>query len=91
VGDKRNPWRPKVKAGAQGGAASTVAAAVLAWILRMVGVDVEDVPPEVLIVVGGGLATALGTLAAYVKRDGLRGAWERLVNGDRAGIVHPPH
>lgn len=77
-----NPVRPKVKAAAQGGTAATGAAVVLAYLLRLVGVDVDDIPAEVLLVVGGTLATAIGTIAAYVRRDGLRGAWERLMDGE---------
>jgi hypothetical protein len=69
-----NPARPKVKAAGQ----STAVAVILAYVLRLFGVHVDDVPPEVLIAGAG----AVATLAAYVKRDGLRGAWERIVDGD---------
>lgn len=71
----RNPVRPKVKAAGQ----STVGAVVLAYALRLAGVNVDEIPAEVLIAGAGGLAT----LGAYLKRDGLRGAWERVVRGER--------
>lgn len=67
--------RPKVQAAGS----ATIAAAVIAYGLRLVGVDVDDVPPEVLLFGGG----ALATVAAYVKRDGLAGAWDRIVHGER--------
>ena len=69
-----NPIRPKTKAvaGASGGTVILIA------LLRLAGVDVDSIPPEALAAVTG----AVATLAAYVKRDGLRGAWERLVNGE---------
>ena len=70
----RNPPRPKVVAAGQ----ASVVAGVLAYLLRVCGVNVDDIPPEVLLLAGGTLAT----LAAYVKRDGLRGAWQHLVDGD---------
>ncbi|MCW3038118.1 MAG: hypothetical protein JWM31_23 [Solirubrobacterales bacterium] len=70
----RNPPRPKVVAAGQ----STVGAVILAYILRLLGVDVDHVPAEVLI----GAAGAIATGAAYLKRDGLRGAWQRVVNGE---------
>lgn len=65
--------RPKVKAAAS----TTGAVTVLAFVLRLLGVHVDDVPPEVLVVVAG----ALTTLAAYIRRDGLTGAWQRIVTG----------
>jgi hypothetical protein len=70
-----NPTRPKIKAAGQ----STVGAVIVAYLLRLLGVQVDDVPPEALIASAG----AIATLAAYVKQDGLRGAWERIVNGER--------
>lgn len=71
-----NPVRPKVKAAGQ----TTVGAAVLAYLLRLFGAPVDDVPAEVLIFGAG----ALSTVAAYVKKDGLTGAWQRLVHGERS-------
>lgn len=68
-----NPIRPKVKAAGGG----TVLAAVLVYVLRLVGVDVDQIPPEVLVAVGGALATG----AAVLKKDGLKGAWQRVANG----------
>jgi len=70
-----NPIRPKVKAAGQ----STVGTVILACLLRLVGVHVDTVPPEVLIFAAGAIATC----AAFLKRDGLRGAWARLVNGEQ--------
>lgn len=67
--------RPKVQAAA-GASAWTV---LLAFVLRLAGVDVDQVPPEVLLLAGG----AAATVAAYLKRDGLAGAWDRLVHGER--------
>lgn len=70
---RKNPIRPKVKATAT----ATGSAAVLVWAAGLVGVHTASVPPEVWV-----LATAaIGTVAAVVKNDGLRPAWERLVNG----------
>lgn len=69
-----NSIRPKVKAAGQ----STVGAVVLAYVLRLVGVDVDHIPAEVLIAGAGSIAT----VAAYLKRDGLVGAWRRLVHGE---------
>lgn len=70
---KANPPRPKVKAAGAG----AVAVTVLVWLLGLLDVDTSSVPPEVWALVGGGLST----IAAYVKRDGLAGAWRRLVRG----------
>ncbi len=53
-----NPVRPKVKAAGQ----STVGAAALAYALRLAGVDVDTIPPEVLILGAGSIAT----VAAYL-------------------------
>lgn len=69
--------RPKVKASGQ----ATVVTAVLAWLLDALGVDVGSIPPEVLVLAGGAIATAV----AYVKRDGLAGAWHDLVHGRGKG------
>jgi hypothetical protein len=66
--------RPKVKAAA----GTSGAAIVLLYLLRLVGVDVDAIPPEVAGVAVGGL----GVLAAYLRRDGLAGTWERIVNGE---------
>jgi hypothetical protein len=68
--------RPKVQAAGT----ATGVVVVLAYLLRLVGVDVDQVPPEVLLAAGG----ALATVAAYLKRDGLAGAWDRIVHGERA-------
>lgn len=70
-----NPVRPKVRAAGQ----STIAVTALAFLLRLVGVDVNEIPVELLVAAGGGIAT----LAAYLKRDGLRGAWQRIVHGEQ--------
>ena len=70
----RNPIRPKQRAAA----ASTGAAAVVVWIADGLGVDTASVPAPVWVLIAGALATG----AAILKRDGLRGAWERLVNGE---------
>lgn len=69
----RSP-RPKVRA-AGGGTVGTVA---LAYLLRLCGVRVDEVPPELLLLAAGSIATA----AAYLRRDGLAGAWDRIVHGD---------
>lgn len=66
--------RPKVVAAGQ----STAGAVVLTALLRLVGVHVDTVPPEVLVGAAGLIATA----AAYLKRDGLAGAWSRIVHGE---------
>jgi hypothetical protein len=71
----RNPTRPKVKAARD----STAGAVVITFALRQLGVDVDTIPAEVLVAAAGAIATA----AAWLKRDGLRGAWKRVVNGDR--------
>lgn len=68
--------RPKVQAAAS----ATTGAVLLAFLLRLLGVDVDRIPPEVLLAAAG----AIATLAAYLKRDGLAGAWDRLVRGDDA-------
>lgn len=65
--------RPKVVAAGT----STGVVVVLAFILRLVGVDVDSIPSEVLVFAGGGIATVV----AYIKRDGLAGAWSRIVHG----------
>lgn len=67
-----NPPRPKTKAAAGG----TVGATALTFVLRLVfGEDfVNSIPLELLVFAGG----AIATLAAYLKRDGLTGAWQRL-------------
>jgi hypothetical protein len=67
--------RPKVQAA---GTATGVVVG-LAYLLRLVGIDVDGVPPEVLLAAGGALATG----AAYLKRDGLAGTWDRIVHGER--------
>lgn len=67
--------RPKVQAAGT----ATGLVVVIAYVLRLVGVNVDTIPPEVLLAAGGALATA----AAYVKRDGLSGTWDRLVHGER--------
>jgi hypothetical protein len=69
--------RPKVQAAAS----ATTGAVILAFLLRLLGVDVEQVPPEVLVAAAG----AVATVAAYLKRDGLAGAWDRIVRGDGDG------
>lgn len=70
-----NPPRPKAKAAAGG----TVGATALTFLLRLVfGEDfVNSIPLELLVFAGG----AFATLAAYLKRDGLTGAWQQLVHG----------
>jgi hypothetical protein len=65
--------RPKVQAAASG----TAGVVTLAFVLRLCGVDVDEVPPEVLLAAAGGVAS----LCAYLKRDGLAGAWDRIVHG----------
>lgn len=78
-----NPVRPKVKAAARGGTAATGSAAIVAWALGVAGVNVDSIPAEVLVLISGVYATTVAAACAYVKRDGLRGAWRRLVNGER--------
>lgn len=72
-----NPPRPKAKAAAGG----TVGATALTFVLRLVfGEDfVNSIPLELLVFAGG----AIATLAAYLKKDGLTGAWQRIVRGNR--------
>lgn len=72
---QRNPMRPKQRAAAK----ATGAAAVLAYIARKLAVPLDDAPPELWILAAGGLTTTV----AWLKRDGLRPAWERIVNGPR--------
>ena len=69
-----NPIRPKQKAAA----AATGTAVVVIWIAELLGVDTGAVPAPVWVLVSGALATG----AAILKRDGLRGAWQRLVEGE---------
>ena len=71
----KNPVRPKVKAAGQ----TTVGATVLVYVLRQLGAPVEDTPSEVIVAAAGALVTG----AAWLKRDGLRGAWEQVLDGDR--------
>lgn len=71
----KNPMRPKQKAAAK----ATGVAAALAYVARKLGVPVDDAPPEVWIVAAGVVTTTV----AWLKRDGLRPAWERIVNGPR--------
>lgn len=69
-----NPVRPKVKAAA----AMTGVATVLVWLAGVAGIDTQGVPIEVWVFAGG----LVSTVAAYLKRDGLAGAWKLLVNGE---------
>jgi hypothetical protein len=67
--------RPKVQAAGT----ATGGVVVLAYLLRLLGIDVDSIPPEILLAAGGALATG----AAYLKRDGLAGTWDRVVNGEQ--------
>lgn len=64
---------PKVRAAA----ATTPAVAILAYLLRLVGVDVDAIPAEVLLLAAG----TLTTFAAWLRRAGLRGAVNVLLDG----------
>lgn len=72
-----NPPRPKTKAAAGG----TLGATALTFVLRLVFGEefVNTIPLELLVFAGG----AVATLSAYIKDDGLTGAWQRLVHGRR--------
>ena len=78
---KPNPPRPKVRAAGQ----STLAATTLTLILRAAGVDVDEIDPAALVLAGGALATT----AAFLKRDGLAGAWQAVWHGEHLQVVHP--